>query len=145
MKLVDKVDIVEGRIPKYYPTPWASDGEIRQWKTAEDMKKSGYGPMLEAVVKFGRRRGGAMTRPNYPTPMRSFGDMGGKISMSNHDTVRGFREAGIPLRGELNPDWVEWLMGWPIGWTDSRPLGTGRFRSWLLSHSSALRHGLGLT
>ena len=20
--------------------------------------------------------------------------------------------------GELNPDWVEWLMGWPVGWTD---------------------------
>jgi hypothetical protein len=19
--------------------------------------------------------------------------------------------------GALNPDWVEWLMGWPIGWT----------------------------
>lgn len=21
--------------------------------------------------------------------------------------------------GKLNPDWVEWLMGWPIGWTDT--------------------------
>ncbi|WP_042203945.1 hypothetical protein [Nitratifractor salsuginis] len=20
--------------------------------------------------------------------------------------------------GRLNPDWVEWLMGWPIGWTN---------------------------
>ncbi len=20
--------------------------------------------------------------------------------------------------GQLNPDWVEWLMGWPVGWTD---------------------------
>lgn len=19
---------------------------------------------------------------------------------------------------QLNPDWVEWLMGWPVGWTD---------------------------
>lgn len=18
----------------------------------------------------------------------------------------------------MNPDWVEWLMGWPVGWTD---------------------------
>lgn len=25
--------------------------------------------------------------------------------------------------GELNPDWVEWLMGWPIGWTAPEPLG----------------------
>jgi len=26
--------------------------------------------------------------------------------------------------GSLNPTWVEWLMGYPIGWTDSRDLGT---------------------
>ena len=25
-------------------------------------------------------------------------------------------------RGTLNPTWVEWLMGWPIGWTDLKPL-----------------------
>jgi len=24
--------------------------------------------------------------------------------------------------GALNPDWVEWLMGWPIGWTSLEPL-----------------------
>ena len=34
----------------------------------------------------------------------------------------------------LNPEWVEWLMGWPIGWTELRPLGTDRFREWLQQH-----------
>ena len=29
-----------------------------------------------------------------------------------------------PMR--LNPDWVEWLMGWPIGWTELRPLAMDR-------------------
>jgi DNA (cytosine-5)-methyltransferase 1 len=24
--------------------------------------------------------------------------------------------------GQLNPTWVEWLMGWPVGWTDLKPL-----------------------
>jgi hypothetical protein len=24
--------------------------------------------------------------------------------------------------GRLNPDWVEWLMGWPVGWTALEPL-----------------------
>ncbi len=37
--------------------------------------------------------------------------------------------------GHLNPEWVEWLMGWPIGWTDLRPLATDRFQSWLRAHS----------
>ena len=28
--------------------------------------------------------------------------------------------------GALNPTWVEWLMGWPLGWTDLKPLETGK-------------------
>ena len=36
--------------------------------------------------------------------------------------------------GALNPDWVEWLMGWPIGWTDLKPLGTARFQRWQQQH-----------
>ena len=32
--------------------------------------------------------------------------------------------------GKLNPPWVEWLMGWPIGWTDLEPLETDRFQQW---------------
>jgi hypothetical protein len=31
--------------------------------------------------------------------------------------------------GQLNPPWVEWLMGWPIGWTELKGLGTAKFRS----------------
>lgn len=26
--------------------------------------------------------------------------------------------------GALNPEWVEWLQGFPIGWTDLKPLET---------------------
>jgi hypothetical protein len=28
--------------------------------------------------------------------------------------------------GKLNPNWTEWLMGWPIGWTDLKPLETDK-------------------
>jgi len=37
--------------------------------------------------------------------------------------------------GHLNPEWAEWLMGWPIGWTNLRPLATDRFQSWQQAHS----------
>lgn len=37
--------------------------------------------------------------------------------------------------GRLNPPWVEWLMGWPIGWTDLRPLEMDRFQEWQQQHS----------
>jgi len=32
--------------------------------------------------------------------------------------------------GRLNPDWVEWLMGWPIGWTSLDPLPEGTMEAW---------------
>ena len=35
----------------------------------------------------------------------------------------------------LNPSWVEWLMGWPIGYTDLKPLVTDKFRSVQQWHS----------
>ena len=38
--------------------------------------------------------------------------------------------------GRLNPMWVEWLMGWPLGWTDLRPLATDKFQQWCDSHGA---------
>ncbi|CAB3888855.1 hypothetical protein LMG26788_03733 [Achromobacter pulmonis] len=39
------------------------------------------------------------------------------------------------LGGTPNPEWIEWLMGWPTNWTALRPLETDRFQSWLRPHS----------
>jgi hypothetical protein len=39
--------------------------------------------------------------------------------------------------GQLNPTWVEWLMGWPLGWTDSLPSATDKFQQWLSSHGKS--------
>jgi hypothetical protein len=36
--------------------------------------------------------------------------------------------------GKINPDWNEQRMGWPIKWTDLKPLGTGKYRQWLHLH-----------
>jgi hypothetical protein len=36
--------------------------------------------------------------------------------------------------GQMNPEWVEWLMGWPIGWTELKPLAMARFREWQQQH-----------
>tara|TARA_R100000808_G_C2113581_1_gene126927 strand:- start:348 stop:764 length:417 start_codon:yes stop_codon:yes gene_type:complete len=58
-------------------------------------------------------------------------------SQKDRDSIPGWLLSNTPTKsagGSLNPTWVEWLMGWPIGWTDSRPLATDRFPQWLLSH-----------
>lgn len=44
----------------------------------------------------------------------------------------------IPAGGTLSPMWVEWLMGWPIGWTDLQPLAMDKFRQWLEQHGAYL-------
>jgi len=31
---------------------------------------------------------------------------------------RGKSNLGEVVGGQLNPTWVEWLMGFPLGWTD---------------------------
>jgi hypothetical protein len=33
-------------------------------------------------------------------------------------TDRGKSNFGEVVGGQLNPMWVEWLMGFPLGWTD---------------------------
>lgn len=32
--------------------------------------------------------------------------------------------------GQLNPEWVEWLMNWPLGWTSLDPLRKDNFDDW---------------
>ena len=39
------------------------------------------------------------------------------------------------IGGRLNPTWVEWLMGWPLGWTDLKPLEMDK------SHCAPQQHG----
>jgi len=38
------------------------------------------------------------------------------------------------INGQLNPQWVEWLMGWPIGWACLKPLAMDKFREWQQQH-----------
>jgi hypothetical protein len=70
----------------------------------------------------------------WPTPCANedaAGRPGSKMQkmLGNHPDVRGDLTGGT-----LNPDWTEWLMGWPIGHTASAPLATDKFQQWLRSH-----------
>lgn len=43
------------------------------------------------------------------------------------------------IGGKVNPLWNEWRMGWPIGWTDLKPLETGKIQLWLQTPSRFFR------
>lgn len=60
------------------------------------------------------------------TPTAQNGLRGG--SNSEH-RPRMYGSPGDDDFGELNPDWVEWLMYWPYGWTSLEPIE--EFEGWL--------------
>jgi hypothetical protein len=57
----------------------------------------------------------------------------GKASQATME--RNSRPLSEQIGGSLNPTWVEWLMGFPLGWTDLKPLATDK------SHSAQQPHG----
>jgi hypothetical protein len=61
---------------------------------------------------------------NYRADLKDLvGTLFGPTSSSSDAQTESF--------GQLNPEFAEWLMGWPIGWTGSQPLATAKFQSWL--------------
>ena len=81
----------------------------------------------------------------FPTPCRTDYKGAGKTGTCRDRLVREGKmtdkerhQIGAGNGGKLNPDWVEWLMGFPIGWTDLKQSEMPKFRSWLRQHSADL-------
>jgi len=85
-----------------WPSPRATDGD-----------RGGRGDLL-AMVRTGKPSG----RKHWPTPTVN----------GNHNRVGASAKSGDGLAtavgGQLNPTWVEWLMGFPSGWSDLGPSET---------------------
>jgi hypothetical protein len=84
---------------KLFPTPVASD-----WKH--------HGPLSN-------QRGLADIVRKFPTPTAN----DARNSLTESQRGRGTLTARLvetesEITGQLNPEWVEWLMGYPVGWTD---------------------------
>jgi hypothetical protein len=111
----------------YWPTPTASlgtnGGQVTPTKAREG------GTLIEALS----------ARTTWPTP--TVNDSKNSTlppSQAKHDNIPGaLLRDGEMAGGQLNPTWVEWLMGWPLGWTDLKPLATGK------SHFAQQAHGGG--
>jgi hypothetical protein len=82
-----------------------------------------------------RSRDGLATHvKKYPTPAaRDYRSPNKKPYQQRGGKKKGEQLPNV-VGGQLNPDWVEWLMGWPIGWTALEPLEMDRFQQWLDSH-----------
>jgi len=61
---------------------------------------------------------GKTTQNQLPNPTCHNAKEGAYPSEYTRNTPSLATHAG----GKLNPTWVEWMMGWPLGWTDLKPL-----------------------
>ena len=78
----------------------------------------GYGLSLPRPTASMARKGwgfGAVTNRRYSRQVRQ-------------DTLRMLGKAPSPIA-------IEWLMGWPDGWTDLKPLEMAKFQAWQRQHS----------
>jgi DNA (cytosine-5)-methyltransferase 1 len=86
-----------------WPTPCTTDAKNVPYQKGPDGKRY---PMLLGAVAPERM---------WPTPVA--GDA--NIAAPNQNVVSLGREIRRQEgSGQLNPTWVEWLMGYPSGWTD---------------------------
>jgi DNA (cytosine-5)-methyltransferase 1 len=105
-----------------WPTPCAS--EARQGLQIRREGKKGTQESLSTVVR------------RFPTP-RTPSKSGGGTGLDGGSGARSMmteEERKELCGGQLNPTWVEWLMGWPLGWTDCAVSATDKFRQWQRSH-----------
>ena len=110
-----------------WPTPTAHNAKEAAYP-AEFLRKT---PTLAATV--------AMRK--FPTPQasdnRDRGNLGSPATLRRKEKGKqiSLGQSVSDISGALNPTWVEWLMGWPLGWTDLKPLEMAKYQQWQQQHS----------
>ena len=113
------------------------DPDSRSWKTHQCSLAGDLDEFSETFPRWGLMRDGECWEQQtleqtirgiesgslLPTPMCHNSKEGAFPSEYNRKTPSLATHAG----GKLNPTWVEWLMGWTLGWTDLKPLETDKF------------------
>lgn len=85
-----------------WPTPTTRD-------RGTDAPNREGGPSLAVAVR------------NWPTPTSRDWKDGSSIGAAPVNGLLGRAVNPTPATGSLNPTWVEWLMGFPTGWSDLGP------------------------
>lgn len=108
---------------KLWPTPVADDTGSRKKRYAQG------GTQLSLAVKMWPTPTACASKGSSPAALV-------RKSGRSRENDRIDHAVMASDGGPLNPDWVEWLMGWPIGWTDLKPLETAKSAEWRQQHGA---------
>jgi len=106
------------------------------WPTpcATDHKGSGKTGTLRDRLDYAVERGATKSK-TFATPQARDFRSPSDNRWGNPNRTQNLNDQ---VGGMLNPTWVEWLMGWPIGWTDCAASATDKYQQWCLSHGTCL-------
>ena len=131
------------------------DPNTCSWRTHQTSLLGGWEPFSETWPRWGMMQNGEFWGLDTPEPiMRVTGSgywptpqVSGRIQGKMKDKTiwkTCVQNGGqIHLTGQLRlmgvsperfPSISDWVMGWPVGWSDSRPLETDKFQQWCRSH-----------
>ena len=91
------------------------------------------------VLRINATESGLLQSEKWATPDANMGKRGYQnpqnLHKSKHQiTVNDLAMLRYGIK-KLNSTLCEYLMGWPLGWTDLKPLETGKFQEWQQQHS----------
>lgn len=104
--------------------------QVKLWPTPQS--RDHFPPHTPEYIDAKRAQGHGMSNLNdavalWPTPTRRDWRSG---KASAETMGRNSRPLSETVGDKLNPNWVEWLMGWPIGWTALDPLPAANWQAW---------------
>jgi hypothetical protein len=123
---------------KCWPTPVKSDYKGPNFSGGDSLSANGLAAKVATWPTPTASEGSKIpSRPNY-----------GQVGLSNHPDIVGapdrpkmakdrkgssgrtIHEGQNQPNAALSPDWVEWLMGLPKGWTSLEPMDPDAFEEW---------------
>lgn len=111
-------------------TQESASGSLLPTPTARDWKDS---PGMTDVRKDGKTRNDRLPMLLFSI-VRSAGIAWQQMTPTDARTV-SVRGLMVTIKGpRYSPELPEWIMGWPIGWTDLSPLEMARFQQWQQEH-----------
>ena len=129
-----------GYAVRNWPTPTAFDAHgVSSLRKDNNIQKGGrHGVSLNHAVMWP-----TATATAYKgwSPNHNRADTDNRLDYTVEREAYQSGQQTPPLR--LNPVWVEWLMGWPLGWTDLKPLEMGKFQEWQQQHSACSETDMG--